>query len=398
MSFPYPLRAGGKIRVYNLIKQLSKEYSITLLSLVTADEKRFVPELEKFCKRVETVPLAERGIHSLLHRLRCLVSMGMGMPAEMALKAYPALDRMLNRVLSEERFDLIQVEHVQTLPYVLGRLEDINGNVLWVEHEVLHQRLFKRSEASKGFWRWFWRREAHLTREYEAASARRVQNAIVVSKEEAVCLCSWNPNLNIAVIPNGVDVAYYDAIHVEREPKSIIFTGWMRHFPNFNAANFLLKEIMPLIIQKMPDVRLYLVGDAIPDKIRFLAEKIPQVFLTGFVDDIRPFVKRASVAIVPLRIGGGTHLKVLEAMACRTLVVTTSVGAEGLPLRHGQHAWISQDAKGLAEGVIRLLRDMELRSTMITEARSLVEKEYDWAVIAAEQMAFYRDILKRHGQ
>lgn len=396
MSFPFPLRAGGKVRVYNLIKQLSKEYNITLISLATAEEERFIAELEKFCKRVLTVPLAERGSYRLLHLLRCLVSMGKGMPAEMTLKAYSSFRRILVQTLSEEFFDLIQVEFVQMLPYILSDdLTDSVQRIIWVEHEVLHRRLFKRSEAGRGFWRWFWQREAHLTLEYEISAARRLKNAIAVSDEEVVCLQSWNPDLYVDLVPNGVDVAFYDAVSVRREPQSIIFIGWMRHFPNLDAASFLLKEVMPLIIQKTPNVRLYLVGGAVPDKIHTLAEKIPQVVMTGFVEDIRSLIKSASVTIVPLRIGGGTHLKVLEAMACRTPIVTTPVGAEGLPLKHGQHAWIARDAQGLAEGVERLLEDVRLRELMTTEARKLVEKEYDWAVIADKQKRFYRRVLDR---
>lgn len=394
MSFPYPLRAGGKIRVYNLIKQLSIEYEITVLSLATDEERLFASELRKFCKRVETVPVAEKGGKKVLHRLRCLISMGFGMPAEMAVKFYPAFRQTLDRVLSEETFDIIQVEFVQMLPYMLSNgLRNYSQQVIWVEHEVLHNRLFRRAENSKGFVHWFWKREARLTREYEMAAAMKVQNAIVVSDEEAEYLRSWNPDLKIVVIPNGVDTAYYDSIKVERDPKGVIFTGWMRHFPNLDAAHYLLKEIMPLIIRKLPEVRLYLVGEPVPEQIRYMAANIPQVIMTGSVEDIRPLIKQASVAIVPLRIGGGTHLKVLEAMISETPVVTTPVGAEGLPLKHGQHAWISRDARGLADGVLHLLENPELRSLITTEARKLVEKEYDWAIIATKQKEFYREIL-----
>lgn len=396
MSFPYPLKAGGKIRVYNLIKQLSGEYEITLLSLAADEEKRYVPELRKYCKGVEIVPLAEGRMESLYHYMRCIVSMCGGMPVEMALKDYPVFHRALIHILSERTFDLVQVEFAQMLPYVLSDgLDKIVPEIIWIEHEVLHHRFFKRVDANRGAWRWFWQREARLLQEYEVSAARKLKNAIAVSEEEAICLRSWNPMMNVAVIPNGVDVAYYDEVNVKREAKSIIFTGWMRHFPNLDSAIFLLNDVMPLIIQKIPDVRLYLVGDAIPDKIRSIAERIPQVTLTGFVEDIRIFIKRVSAAIVPLRIGGGTHLKVLEAMACRTPVVTTPVGAEGLPIKHGQHAWIAQDAAGLADGVFRLFKDEELRVSIVEEARKLVEREFDWAIIAAKQKAFYRQILDR---
>lgn len=394
MSFPYPLRAGGKIRIYNLIKNLSGKCDITLLSFATEEERGFVPELKKFCKRVETVPAEKEKRFSPVHYAKCLSLMGMGMPAEMALKSSTAFRKALKKILSEESCDIIQVEFAQMLPYVLDGRNDLLSYAVWVEHEVLNQRLFKRGETSEGLWRWFWRREGRLTQRYEIEAAKRLRNAVVVSGEEAGCLRSWNPDLNVAVIPNGVDIAYYDAVKVEQEPASIIFTGWMRHFPNMDAVDFLLKEVMPLIIRKRPDVRLYLVGGPYSEHVQSIAANIPQVSLTGFVDDIRPFIKRASVSITPLRIGGGTHLKVIEAMAAGIPVVTTPVGAEGLPLKHGEHAWIAPDAEGLAEGVLQLLDDKRLRKMITSEARCLVEKEFDWSIIAKKQMEFYKQILK----
>lgn len=320
--------------------------------------------------------------------------MGMGMPAEMALKSSAAFRRALKKILSEESYDILQVEFAQMLPYVLDGWKYPLSHVVWVEHEVLNQRLLKRGDTSEGLWRWFWRREGRLTQRYEIDAAKRLRNAVAVSGEEAACMRSWNPDLNVAIIPNGVDIDYYDAVKVEQEPASIIFTGWMRHFPNMDAVNFLLKEIMPLIIRKRPDIRLYLVGGPYPEHVQCIAANTPQVILTGFVDDIRPFIKRATVSITPLRIGGGTHLKVIEAMAAGTPVVTTPVGAEGLPVKHGKHAWIAADAEGLADGVLQLLEDKRLRKMITAEARCLVEKEFDWSIIAKKQMAFYQQILK----
>jgi len=392
MSFPYPLVAGGKIRIYNLIKQLSHSCNISLISLITKREIPYIHEIEKFCEKVYTIQIHEETGERLIHHIRSLSRMFKGMPAEMALKFYPEFYGTLKKILKERSFDIVQIEFVQMVPYVL---EDnvVEGNYIWVEHEVLYHRLQKRGEAGKGFWRWFWKREAKLTRIYEQMAANKFKNAVAVSEEEASCLRSWNPELNVAVIPNGVDVSYYDEIEVVRDPMSVIFAGWMKHFPNLDAARFLVNDIIPYVIRRRPDIKFYLVGGPYPPEIKSMAQKIHQIKLTGFVNDIRPMVKQAGVYIVPLRVGGGTHLKVLEGMASRTPIVTTPVGAEGLPVKHKEHVWIAHDAEGLAEGILKVIEDRELNITLQENARKLVESKFDWKIIGQQQLQFYHNVL-----
>jgi glycosyltransferase involved in cell wall biosynthesis len=184
------------------------------------------------------------------------------------------------------------------------------------------------------------------------------------------------------VIPTGVDVDYFRPMPVEETANSLVFTGSMDWLPNEDAILYFVDAILPLIKQQCPEVSLEVVGRSPSRKLQALSEAEKSIRLTGWVDDIRPFVARGSVCIVPLRIGGGTRLKIFEAMAMNKAVVSTSVGAEGLPVRPGENILLADAPQDFADSVVSLLRDPNQRRRLGTAARALVHESYGWPRVA----------------
>jgi glycosyltransferase involved in cell wall biosynthesis len=193
----------------------------------------------------------------------------------------------------------------------------------------------------------------------------------------------------IHVVPTGVDTTFFapaDASPEAASPRgsrSLIFTGSMDWLPNADAMLFFCRDILPLIRAEEPDVALSIVGRAPTPAVRRLAAD-HGVEVTGRVDDVRPYMREAAVYVVPLRIGGGTRLKIFEAMAMAKAVVSTAVGAEGLPVTGGEHLLLADEPRGFARAVVRLLRDLDRRRAIEQAARQLVVSQYDWSVVAGD--------------
>jgi len=227
---------------------------------------------------------------------------------------------------------------------------------------------------------------------FEEQAIRRFDGVLAVSDADRETFSRLYPGAAtrpIHVVPTGVDTAFFAPSSTEPDTsspaasRSLIFTGSMDWLPNEDAMLFFCRDILPLIRAEEPDVTLSIVGRAPTPAVRRLAAE-QGVHVTGRVDDVRPYMRDAAVYVVPLRIGGGTRLKIFEAMAMRKAVVSTVVGAEGLPVTGGDHLLLADEPRGFARGVVRLLRDLDKRRSVEQAARQLVVSKYDWSVVAAD--------------
>jgi glycosyltransferase involved in cell wall biosynthesis len=195
----------------------------------------------------------------------------------------------------------------------------------------------------------------------------------------------------VHVVPTGVDTAYFAPMYDRHsKPAHLVFTGSMDWLPNEDGMQYFVREILPRIRQFEPDATLSIIGRSPTPAVRRLAND-HGVRVTGSVDDVRPYVADGSVYVVPLRIGGGTRLKIFEAMAMGRAVVSTTVGAEGLPVTPGEHIVVADEPQHFAETVVRLVRDDEMRRRLEIEARKLVVERYDWSAVARD----FEDALER---
>jgi glycosyltransferase involved in cell wall biosynthesis len=393
MVSPLPLKAGGRIRVFNLLKRLAAHHRITLLCLVDSDDEFSThrAELDALCDRVIGVRWRP-GVLGLTWRVIRAGTLALRLPVVTLNKRSPELAATLRELLRDEPFDVVQVEWVQMAQHVAAAdLSLLARRGVLVEHDVAWVPLERRAALASGVARRFWRREVRLMRSFETGIAARFAQVVAMSPDDAARLEAQGLR-NVTVVPNGVDVAYYteDPAPV-KEPFTLIFIGWLRHDPNVDGLRYFLNEIWPLVLRDAPGARLVVVGAPVA-AVERAAARAPRVELAGYVSDVRPRLRAATASVVPLRVGGGTRLKILESMAAGTAVVSTSVGCEGLGLEPDRHLVVADEPAAFAAGVIRVLRDPALRQRMERDAFDAVSARYDWSRMADRMDEVYRRV------
>jgi glycosyltransferase involved in cell wall biosynthesis len=294
----------------------------------------------------------------------------------------PALTAEVDRASSGGKYDLCIADFIYAVPNVA-----LNGStpVILFEHNVEYMIWRRASATSSNLLRRAllgleWRK----MRRYEKRACRRAQLTITVSEDDRLMLEKEDPGSRKAAIPTGVDVGYFDNDDDALEqPEEIVFTGSMDWHPNEDAMRYFINSILPLLRREAPEVSLTIVGRNPSRQLRDAAANAG-VTVTGTVDDVRPYIRRAAVYVVPLRIGGGTRLKIYEALAMGKAVVSTTIGAEGLPLEEGVHILRADDPEAFAGKVLDLLRDRTRRRELGTAGRRLMEQEYSWSRVARD--------------
>jgi glycosyltransferase involved in cell wall biosynthesis len=364
--FPYPLAHGGAVRIFNLLRELAREFDVELLAFTdcSLEAEAAAPVLE-FCARavlVEKPRYREPRWSSLL-------------PPEVHEFRSPAM----RRALAEERrafaFAALQVEYTQLAEY--------GGDAL-VEHDVtfdLFDQIRRRQPSLAAWWDWFrWHR-------FETRMVRHYRRVVVMSKKDAELLGAAVP---CAVLENGVD---FDRFRPEPEQpgQRLLFIGSFRHFPNVMAYRFFTESVWPLLRDRFPEMTLTAVcGPEYLTYWRAFADSPepaadPRIRLLGFVADVRPLYIEANLAIVPTTVSAGTNVKVLEAMAMRRAVVSTPSGYAGLGLLHGHSVWEAETAGAFAAGVATLIADPERRAQMALAAYEHARRYFDWQTIGERQ-------------
>ena len=219
---------------------------------------------------------------------------------------------------------------------------------------------------------------------FEERTLARFDGVLAVSDADRETLHALYPGAirqPVHVVPTGVDTEFFSPAPSEPGSRNLVFTGSMDWLPNEDAMNYFCRDILPLVRAEQPDVTLSIVGRTPTPAVKRLAE-VPGVTVTGRVDDVRPYMKAAAVYVVPLRIGGGTRLKIFEAMSMAKAVVSTTVGAEGLPVTSGGNAMLADQPASFARAIVELLRDVDRRAALESAARALVVEHYDWSAVA----------------
>lgn len=215
---------------------------------------------------------------------------------------------------------------------------------------------------------------------------------MAVSDRDRDKLVEMSGRDNVEILENGVDVAHYSCNKTSAS-RELIFVGSMDWQPNDDGIRFFISTIFPLILQRDKNVRLLVVGRKPSKALLEAVQKIPNVVVTGAVEDVRPYIEHAAVSVVPLRVGGGTRLKVLEAFSMGKAVVSTSLGSEGIQYTHGEDVLIADDPQGFADAVMRLLDDRQLSDRIGAKARALVEAKYSWTTIGDKIVASFEKLF-----
>ncbi|HXF68197.1 MAG TPA: glycosyltransferase [Thermoflexus sp.] len=369
--FPDPPNTGGKIRSYYLIRALAERLNVDVYT--TSHELPHSFYVSSLQQMVRGLHIFE--IHKSMHfqdRLRRTLSpkprlIDYFQDPQSILQAREALRRRDYGVLIADELCMTPyVEQRSDLPRVVLRqkidsrhIAEVAAAHPWSIEKVLH---------------WI---EAWKVRRYERQKMRIYQACVTCSEADAAFVRRDAPGILIQVIPNGVDLERFRPTgHSRRDPSTLLFMGTMYYYPNIDAVLYFFKEIYPILRRARPDLRVQIVGHRPPPEIQRLAE-YPGVEVTGSVPDVRPYYERATVFIVPLRLGGGTRLKIIEAMAMGLPVVSTSVGAEGLEIHPGEDILIADDPQAFADSVLRLLSDPALWRQLSAAGQRLARR-YDW--------------------
>jgi sugar transferase (PEP-CTERM/EpsH1 system associated) len=400
-QLPYPPHQGTAIRNYNLIRHLAPHHEIHLLSFVRSpDDLAEAGPLHQLCRRVAGVATPHRS------PVKRLLSVFLSPQPDMALRLPSAeFQGRLEAWLRETPFDVIQVEGIEMAGYGLGIREQGLGTrkqgkplLVFDDHNaeyVLQQRAFETDARRPRRWmgalysliQW------QKLRRYEARVCRAFDRVVAVSPADAQALQQLVPELEVTVVLNGVDTEALSNEAMRNEVMSkamdnetlvdsslLVFVGKMDFRPNVDAVLWFCQQILPLIRRERPSIRFVIVGREPHPRVQALAQD-PRITVTGYVEDVRPYIARAAVYVVPLRMGSGTRLKVLEAMAMSQAIVSTTLGCEGIALTPGREAILADTAQEFAQRVMELLDDEERRRSMGQQARRLVEARYDWRVI-----------------
>ncbi len=396
-QLPFPPEQGTAIRNYHLIAETAARYDVSLLSFVGQQERAEVQAMDAICSRVVTVPAPRR---SMLHRLAGLVT---SRDPDMAHRlASMAFSRTLWAMLAGEDYDIVQVEGIELARYglmIADWLREDRPALVFDDHNaeyLLQKRAFATDVRKPNRWpqaaySWIqWKR----LRRYERMICQRAEAVVAVSEADAHAISALSPRIAPLVVPNGVDTRSYrtdleDSLPL-RHP-NLVFTGKMDYRPNVDAMRWFCTHVWPLVRERVPGVRLYIVGQQPHADVQTMGEA-PDITVTGYVSDILPYFGGADVYIVPLRVGGGTRLKVLEALATGLPMVSTRLGAEGIDISDGEHALLADTPEAFSGAVVRLINDADLRCRLSIQARALAESRYDWREIVPAFFPLYDEL------
>lgn len=388
-----PLDSGGRIRSYNLLRQLAREHRVTYFGFHDGTDDDAHAELKEIFERVVTCPLklpAAKSFSELMHYGKELFSRE---PYAISKYCQPWVASELRNLVQSESYDVIVCDFLVAagvIPWDLPCPKVIfTHNVealIWKRHyEVARNPLWKLLS-----WR-EWKAMARAEKRY----LRQADRVLAVSQTDADFFAQELPAEKLTVIPTGVDTEFFHPTAAEEEPNSLVFTGSMDWMPNEDGIFYFAEEILPRIFNELPNARLSVVGRRPSARLKALAATDPHhLHLTGWVDDIRPYLAQSAVCIVPLRVGSGTRLKIFEAMGMGKAIVSTTIGAEGLPVRHGEELLLADSPDDFARSVVTLLGDAAERQRLGTAARELVETKYSWGSVAKEFAASLEKVVQ----
>lgn len=391
-EFPYPPISGDKIRNFNLIKRLSKENAVYLISFIYSEnEKDYASEMNKMCSGVETVLLKK---YSKLHRLFNIIGcLTYGQPLENAFHNDAEMALRIRRAVREREFDIIQIEHSIMAQYIRYIPKHIRAKTILTFHNIgfiQFHRMFavevNMYKKVRYFLNWF-----PMSR-WEPKIAMKFDKCIVMTNVDKKILEGLRPSLDVSVIPTGVDLNEMKPLGWDCSKNNVLFVGQTVYRPNFDAVMYFYNEIFAKILKEIPDTKFFVVGNYSSEKIIEMG-KDRNVVLTGFVRNLIDIYEQCSVFVVPLRAGSGIRGKILESMALGRPVVSTSVGCEGLGATHKKNIMIADNPKEFAECTIELLKHPEERKLISKNARQFVEKNYSWDAISERLLDVYAKLL-----
>jgi glycosyltransferase involved in cell wall biosynthesis len=380
----HPVDKGGKIRTYQMLRELKKDHHVTYLCLDDGTaESGALEKAHEYAHEVITVPHSTSAKFTSRFYVELIRNLRSDLPYALEKYLSPDLRERITSMAGSGDFDLLICDFLAPAVNVPPNLPI---KTLLFQHNVeamIWQRHFEVAEnpIKRAYFRFQWQR----MRRYEGESCRRFDWVVAVSEEDAETMKRDYGLENISHVPTGVDTDYFEYDESrETSGHDIVFTGSMDWLPNEDGIQWFVSEIFPKVQKEIPGATLTVVGRNPSAALRALSTSSDSIAITGRVPDVRPFMTRASVYVVPIRIGGGTRLKIYEAMAMGLPVVSTTVGAEGLGVEDGADILLRDDPYALSDAIVKLLRDRALAGRLGKEAAMRVQKHNSWKSVTAD--------------
>lgn len=389
-TLPFPPDGGVHLRSYNILRLLSNHFDVTALCFYRKKTRPTREQVDASVNglsqlgKVEVFPIPQEQ-----SRFRLLWDHGRSIVTRRAYTYYsydsvPFRNR-IRELLRKEKFDIVHVDSLD----LAGYIREFSHLPVVCTHHNIESALLRRRSATEKSWvlQRYLALQAKLLEAEEQRWCGEIALNAVVSRQDAALLQEIVPGAAVEIVPNGVDTRYFTAGNSDR--RGIVFVGGYGWYPNRDGMHYFAEAILPDIRRRHPDVPITWVGRA-PSSV---AERFARDFgivMTGYVDDVRPYLEAASCYIVPLRVGGGTRLKILDAWASGNAVVSTSIGCEGLDAVDGSNILIRNDPKEFAAAVTQVLEKEDIRTSLALAARRTAEITYEWSVIGSTMIAAYQ--------
>ena len=384
---PYPLDAGPKVRSYYVLRRLAAAgHAVTLLAFTReSDPPESLRHLGEFCVAVHTVPMIRSRLRDVYHLGRSLLS---GLPFLVARDHVPAMNDKV-RQLAANSFDAVHADQLWMAPYALAARQMTPGHaprLVLDQHNAMALIPQRLAESEGGGWRAaFWRREAGAMRRYEPGICLQFDQVVWVTDEDRAAVGldrqpgHHGPRQH--TIPICIDPEAQPVIERTARPHRVTFLGGLHWPPNADGVRWFAREVWPLVVERMPEAVLTLIGKDPPADLRDGANLPGRTDITGYVADPTPYLRETAVFIVPLRAGGGMRVKILDAWRWGLPVVSTTIGAEGIDYNDGQDLIIADDAAEFAAAVARVWSDPALARQLAAGGRATINRAYDWRSI-----------------
>lgn len=391
-NYPYPVDSGHNIRTFNTLKYLSKENNIFYLAFSKKrDDVNKIDPIKKMCKSVDIFFIPDD-----FNKLRMLLSLFQNLFSfypYIANKYYRKnMKKRLNEIIQNNKIDIIHFDLLHLSRYLDNSIEI---PYTLTEHNVESSRLLTILNNNKNyFFKIYMYLQYKKLMKFETENCPKYETCISVSTEDAETLRKMCPDSNLTIIPNGVDIDYFKPCLDKPLSNGMAWVGGMGDIYNKEAVNYFCKKIFPVIKDKINDVKFTVIGKNPTKEVLKLSSN--NVNCVGYVDDIRPYIHRATIFVAPIISGGGTKLKVLNALSMGKAVVTTSVGAEGIEVTNYENIIIEDEPEKFARKVIELLNSPRQVQEIGKKARELILDKYDWNKIGKKHNRLYLKIVDKY--
>lgn len=395
---PYPPNAGPRVKTWHVLNYLTQRgHEVTLVSFVRPDEEPYVPVLRKLCHAVYTVPIQRSRVADVGYWLRSHLSQR---PFLIERDDLREMRQQVRHLLATEPFDVVHADQLTMTQFALDVAQVGAGKrpfIIFDAHNATWTIWERMRENAPAFLKPVYRLEENRIKQYEAMLVKEFDHTMVVIDPDRDALLAGIKNgraqqltTRISSIPIAIDANKLQPTQRHPGSRNIMTLGSLNYPPNADGIRWFMRDVFPLVQARVPDVTLTVIGKNPPADFLQMAEASQgAIDVTGYVDDLTPYMEAAALMVVPVRAGSGMRVRLLEAFARAMPTVTTTIGLEGIHATHDQEILVADTVETFADETVRLLEDVALQETLARNGRSLAETRYDWRVVLQQMDAVY---------